>query len=325
VKICSMPMMTRISTTQCLPAQPCTAAITFNDQVIIILAHCNFRMVSSNRCFLWNTITLVAVLLLLLSVAVVAEEAPPEAATEGTDTEQSSTGASAAPVIVASMELTLRTNSGEIAPEAEDDQDERCPEWANSGECQANPNYMLSNCAASCQRVSGEFITATAMVYEGEDAAVGAFRFAEEYLADNANINVLDQQAQMMDTILDVARQLQTKLIDASNYTPPAELTNCGKRPCSAGKLWKRADELRKADMHDAAGAGLIRALLKSGLEIDFVQKCHKSLLWAMGSVQRQRQREQREAIEEAKVEKRREEERKALEEAIVSLFYSRD
>ena len=67
---------------------------------------------------------------------------------------------------------------------------------------------------------------------------------------------------------------------------------------------------MRKADMYDAAGADLIRALLKSGIEIDFKERCYKSLSWALSSVQRQRQREQREAEEEAKLEERREQER---------------
>lgn len=33
------------------------------------------------------------------------------------------------------------------------DQNDNCSGWANSGECEKNPNYMLSMCAASCVRV----------------------------------------------------------------------------------------------------------------------------------------------------------------------------
>jgi tetratricopeptide (TPR) repeat protein len=99
-------------------------------------------------------------------------------------------------------------------------------------------------------------------------------------------------------------------------------VTHCGgdgkkkSRPCSAGKLWKRAEEFRRDDMHDAAGADLIRALLKSGIEVDFADKCERSLQWAIGSIRRQRERERRNAEEEAKAERRREEEREALAEA---------
>ena len=120
-------------------------------------------------------------------------------------------------------------------------------------------------------------------------------------------------------TVLDIARQLQTALND---YTPPQDITHCGgdsnkkARVCSAGKLWKRAEDMRKEDMHDAAGADLIRAMLKTGIEVDFVEKCERSLSWAMGSIRRQREREAREAIEEAKLEKRRMEEEEAMAEA---------
>jgi hypothetical protein len=41
-----------------------------------------------------------------------------------------------------------------------------------------------------------------------------------------------------------------------------------------------------------------------------------------LGSIQRQREREQREAVEEAKLEKRREEERAAMEEAKVGYVW---
>jgi tetratricopeptide (TPR) repeat protein len=71
-----------------------------------------------------------------------------------------------------------------------------------------------------------------------------------------------------------------------------------------------------QAELHDAAGAALIRALLKNGIEVDFVERCHRSLNWALGSIRRQRERELKEAEEEAKDEKRREQERVAMAEA---------
>ena len=67
----------------------------------------------------------------------------------------------------------------------------------------------------------------------------------------------------------------------------------------------------------DTAGADLIRAMLKTGIEIDFIERCKRSLQWAFGSIQRQREREKKEAIEEAKLEARRKEEQLAMDEAV--------
>lgn len=206
-----------------------------------------------------------------------------------------------------------------------EDHDERCAEWATSGECDSNPSYMLENCAASC---SGDDVAddnndddddgkqrkGEARVYEGEDAAIGAFRFVEEYASYYPNGVVPTA------TVLNFSKALIEQGPD--NYSPPTSVTHCGgdgkkkSRPCSAGNLWKRAEEFRKDDMYDAAGADLIRILLKSGLEVDFVEKCERSLQWAIGSIRRQRDRERKAAEEEAKLEKRREEERKAQVEA---------
>ena len=33
------------------------------------------------------------------------------------------------------------------------DTDEGCPHWASQGECDSNPNFMLSHCATSCAEV----------------------------------------------------------------------------------------------------------------------------------------------------------------------------
>ena len=205
---------------------------------------------------------------------------------------------------------------------------------------------MLENCAASCSTTNNNnndtndneepiIQKASAKVYQGEDAAIGAFRFAEEYTRYYVNDMI------PIATVLNVARQLQEALThsntnndngdEGEGYTPPKEITHCGgggggggddgstkkkSRPCSAGKLWKRAEELRKAEIHDEAGADLIRALLKSGIEVDFQEKCERSLQWALGSVRRQRERERRVAIEEARMEERREVERMAMGEA---------
>jgi hypothetical protein len=251
------------------------------------------------------------------------------------------------PMLVTSINVVLprderrggrtRINSGtpHAASGVPVDREGECGEWAARGECEVNPTYMLEACASSCSSVHGDVdddddegeaesdassggrFMGVASVYDGEDAAVGAFRFAENYSTEYPN-GVIPTS-----TVLNVARDLQRSMAESNaEYVPPTSVTHCGggsnkkSRPCSAGKLWKRAEEFRKDDMHDAAGADLIRALLKSGIEIDFADKCERSLMWAMGSIRRQRERERRNAEEEAKLEKRREEEREAQSEA---------
>lgn len=121
-----------------------------------------------------------------------------------------------------------------------------------------------------------------------------------------------------VEMVLDVARKLEGSLPEG--YAAPDEVTQCGegakRRTCSAGKLWKRAEELRRDDIHDGAGADYIRALMKTGIEVDFVERCERSLQWALGSIARQRERERRMAVEEAKLEKRMREEMEAMAEA---------
>ncbi len=147
-------------------------------------------------------------------------------------------------------------------------------------------------------------------VYDGEDVGVSAFRFAEE------ESSWLMKKDEPQEIVMRVAQQLQD-LLESKNYEAPKEVTHCGKRACSAGKLWKRAEEMQKADMYDNAGADLIRALLKTGIEVDFADRCKRSLRWACGRIQQQREREKKEAEEEAKLAARKEEERKAMEEAL--------
>eukprot|EP00537_Pseudo-nitzschia_pungens_P005953 CAMPEP_0172360826 /NCGR_PEP_ID=MMETSP1060-20121228/4780_1 /TAXON_ID=37318 /ORGANISM="Pseudo-nitzschia pungens, Strain cf. cingulata" /LENGTH=652 /DNA_ID=CAMNT_0013082915 /DNA_START=36 /DNA_END=1994 /DNA_ORIENTATION=+ len=210
--------------------------------------------------------------------------------------------------VVASMEINLNpvTANGEVDKEIDENGEKTsCEEWAAEGECKGNPSYMLQNCAGSCNAADKVVIH----VYDGEDVGVAAFRFAEDHSTR------FSSTTETQKAVMQVARKLQ-EVLDSQNYHPPKELTHCGKRQCSAGKLWKRAEEMRKADMHDDAGADLIRALLKTGIEVDFVERCKRSLQWAFGSIQRQREREKREAIEEAKLEARKAEERAAMEEA---------
>ena len=205
--------------------------------------------------------------------------------------------------IVASIEIELNTSNTDVNL----DKNEKCEEWAKMGECNKNRHFMFHNCAASCNI----YEKAKAYVYDGEDAAIAAFRFAEDY----SSYFDLDTESQQ-EKVLDVAKELRD-VLETNKYTPPQELTHCGKRLCSAGKLWKRAEEMRKALLVDTAGADLIRAMLKTGIEIDFIERCKRSLQWAFGSIQRQREREKKEAIEEAKLEARRKEEQLAMDEAV--------
>mmetsp|Transcript_79688 Transcript_79688/g.161443 ORF Transcript_79688/g.161443 Transcript_79688/m.161443 type:complete len:651 (-) Transcript_79688:223-2175(-) len=179
-----------------------------------------------------------------------------------------------------------------------------CQKWVAELQCEQNPVYMQRSCARSCA------VDTKVEVYDGEDVGIAAFRFAEEHASH------FTSHAAARNGIMIVARLLQ-KQLETTDYEPPKELTHCGKRQCSAGKLWKRAAELRKADMHDDAGADLIRVLLKTGIEVDFIERCERNLEWALESLHRQREREKREAIEEAKVEARMAEERAAMEEAL--------
>mmetsp|Transcript_25252 Transcript_25252/g.39176 ORF Transcript_25252/g.39176 Transcript_25252/m.39176 type:complete len:700 (-) Transcript_25252:144-2243(-) len=277
----------------------------------------------------WSAILLFSISLICYTPTAAAAAANEEGATTTTATDEQST-------LITSININLpiqpkrkkrkqsstTTNGGDLH--------EDCQGWADEGECEANPKFMLENCAASCSddgattedddedEAQEEQIIpkGSAHIYEGEDAAMGAFRFAEQYSRHYTNDMI------PIPTVLDVARELQ-EATNNSGYTPPNDITHCGggdankkSRPCSAGKLWKRAEDMRKADVHDEAGADLIRALLKSGIEVDFKEKCERSLQWALGSVRKQRERERRAALEEAKLEQRRELERLAMGEA---------
>lgn len=50
------------------------------------------------------------------------------------------------------------------APEA--DQNELCPEWADRGECESNPDYMLIHCATSCAAAIPQSQTIAESFYE---------------------------------------------------------------------------------------------------------------------------------------------------------------
>ena len=143
---------------------------------------------------------------------------------------------------------------------------------------------------------------ATAYVDAGEDSAVGAFRWAEE------------QQVFDIGTVREVHKKLEEAVPDS--YKVPEELTVCGKRTCTAAKHAKRAEEARKAGIYDDAGADLLRALTKKGIDADFLRKCEASLAKNFQLVGSQRRREMREAEEERKLEARRLEEEEAMKAA---------
>jgi tetratricopeptide (TPR) repeat protein len=274
-------------------------------------------------------------LVLLLAFTVAADKAD-------TDTADSAAGMNSNEEVlevVTSIEVDLPANKVHVRRKKTSvgvDEQDLCADWAAEGECEANPDYMLENCAASCIAIGNgdneddededgagerrDEIAAKkgmAFIYKGEDAAIGAFRFAEQYASHYEN------EVIPTSTVLHIARELQHSLATSPfgpDYIPSVDVTHCGgeskSRLCSAGKLWKRAEEMRKAELYDAAGADLIRALLKSGTEVDFVEKCERSLQWAFLSVRKQREQERKLALEEAKLEKRRKEEMEAMAEA---------
>jgi glutathione peroxidase len=54
------------------------------------------------------------------------------------------------------MRLVLLTWLSRLASSATPDLADQCNDWATSGECDKNPNYMLSNCATSCEKVANQ-------------------------------------------------------------------------------------------------------------------------------------------------------------------------
>jgi tetratricopeptide (TPR) repeat protein len=235
-----------------------------------------------------------------------AASSDPETCAAAATAAAAATSSDQEPKVVASVEVELPQMADKKIDQ--NGEEPKCQEWAAEGECKNNARYMMENCHGTC---TGTPQTVTVNMYDGDDVGVASFRFAEEYSDKFASLEATQEK------VMNLARQLQEVLeAETNTYEPPKELTYCGKRLCSAGKLWKRAEEMRKADMHDDAGADLIRALLKTGIEVDFIDRCKRTLQWAFGSITRQREREKREAIEEAKVEARRAEERAAMEEA---------
>ena len=68
------------------------------------------------------------------------------------------------------------------------DLNENCPGWANSGECQKNPDYMLYNCAKSChQDVPDSFYDIKAEDIDGEMIDFERFRGIVVYIVNVAS------------------------------------------------------------------------------------------------------------------------------------------
>ena len=145
----------------------------------------------------------------------------------------------------------------------------------------------------------------TAYVEQGEDGANGAMRFAEMF-AHNGVANLLS-----------ITSQLDAKA-QQSGYTPPDDIMRCGKRgrPCSAGKLRKRAAESRKAELYDMSGADLIRALSKRGLEEPMVQRLTSELEHALRMLSKQREREAKRRQEQERMRERAAAEAEAMRQA---------
>ena len=101
-----------------------------------------------------------------------------------------------------------------------------------------------------------------------------------------------------------------------AGYEPPEEITKCGKRKCSVGKLKGRAEEARKAEMYDEMGADLLRALSKKIDQEQVTTRLHRDLERAFDGIGRQRQREEEERLEQEKIDKRRADGEAAMEES---------
>ena len=68
------------------------------------------------------------------------------------------------------------------------DLNENCPGWANSGECQKNPDYMLYNCAKSChQDVPDSFYDIKAEDIDGKMIDFEMFRGRVVYIVNVAS------------------------------------------------------------------------------------------------------------------------------------------
>lgn len=52
--------------------------------------------------------------------------------------------------------IALLCCSEHLALAVNPDQHENCEFWANSGECEDNPQYMAENCATSCEAVASQ-------------------------------------------------------------------------------------------------------------------------------------------------------------------------
>jgi len=140
-------------------------------------------------------------------------------------------------------------------------------------------------------------------VLPGEDGASGAWRFSEEFRFNDVA------------ELLKVTATL-TAMLDEKGYEAPEEITKCGKRKCSVGKLKGRAEEARKAEMYDEMGADLLRALSKPIDQEQVTTRLHRDLERAFDGIGRQRQREEEERLEQEKVDRRRAEGEAAMEES---------
>lgn len=113
-----------------------------------------------------------------------------------------------------------------------------CGLWANEGHCDLNSDYMLHHCAGSCEvryslapapivaadwpvsphrqstnvMLSQQLVFREATILPGEDAAAGAFRYAEDfnqYKLEKFQFDILP-----ISTVVDIAYALQAELTD---------------------------------------------------------------------------------------------------------------
>src|SRR5210317_481332 len=115
----------------------------------------------SSPAFTMASCTTATILFLILSIA---STIPIAAANNNDDTTTSTAAADVEePKLISTIEINLpaqpkrhrrkSTSSSSSGGGGGDDDNENCQDWAEQGECTANPGYMLEHCAASCAAV----------------------------------------------------------------------------------------------------------------------------------------------------------------------------
>lgn len=163
---------------------------------------------------------------------------------------------------------------------------------------------VIATFQVSFQQQNGETQQASVQVYEGEDAAVAAFRYAEDHglVRDN------DVGAGYIYTI---AKDLNKQLLEVEAFEGPPDF-----HLKTVGKYIRRATEVSKDGFYDEAGHDIVRAMLRKGIDENTREQLKVHLVKALRDLPLQRRREAKEREEEAKAVARQKAEEEALEDA---------